>query len=183
VGAHQRRRGHLLAGRPERRNVDDDAKIQMPVVEPQHDPTGRPADDRKEADAGPRVRARLVGAPQAEEADEAVAQRQQRADPARPVRKHAPRRLGRIERRTLDFDAIGVGEIRADEQRRGRDFRRKRVNRHDDPLGPATVPVAGFPRPPAPPEQTAGATPAVLDGHSAARFSSRAACAIAASAA
>lgn len=97
-----------------RRDVDHKAKIQMPVVQAQHDAIRCLGDDREDADL---VRGRLAWL-QPEWSDDGIAQRRQGSDPEGHPPEHTPGGTGRIERTVGQDDAVGIGELRAGKQLR-----------------------------------------------------------------
>jgi hypothetical protein len=131
VRAHQRRRGDLLPGVARRRDLHDDPEIEMLVVETGHQLLPGRAHHRKQPDDS--FCRGLTRRLQAERRDQDVPQAQQHADPARRAAHDQQCRRSRIERRAFDLDAIGVGELRAREQRARLGARRELRDAHAEP--------------------------------------------------
>ena len=94
-------------------HIDHDTKIQMAVVEAGDEAIRRLAHDRKYPDhVSGRDQARTRRF-QPQRRDQQIAQRQQRLGPSRLTRHHAFSGTPRVEIAILDFNAEGVGELRA----------------------------------------------------------------------
>jgi len=116
MGQHQRSGGHILAIAGSR-NVHDEAKIQVTVVEPGDKLTGRLAHNREYPDHLPGRDPACARCSQAKWLDQNIAQRQQCFGPSRLARDHSLGRMPRIQRTAIDRDAVGIDELRAGQQR------------------------------------------------------------------